>query len=147
MHHSCARVRARVRARVCARVRPNTVPHLEQAGYRAGKTLYGLPYVWRLAPSDNKICPDLAQLDLEDNYLTDDGCTALALAIAHGHLVAHELWLAGNPAITPGKRGAMKSELGSPGAPYKSIVSFTPSATGSPFHEDGTISDRTGGRI
>ena len=97
--------------------------------------------------SEKHVCPDLAQLDLEDNYLTDDGCTALALAIAHGHLVAHELWLAGNPAITPGKRGAMKSELGSPGAPYKSIVSFTPSATGSPFHEDGTISDRTGGRI
>ena len=34
----------------------------EQAGYRAGKTLYGLPYDWRLAPSENKICPDLAQL-------------------------------------------------------------------------------------
>ena len=38
------------------------VRHAEQAGYRAGKTLYGLPYDWRLAPSENKICPDLAQL-------------------------------------------------------------------------------------
>ena len=61
-HHCCARVRAGDRAKVSARVRPKTVPHLEQAGYRAGKTLYGLPYDWRLAPSDNKICPDLAQL-------------------------------------------------------------------------------------
>ena len=38
------------------------VRHAGQAGYRAGKTLYGLPYDWRLAPSENKICPDLAQL-------------------------------------------------------------------------------------
>ena len=45
-----------------ATTRPSVVRHAEQAGYRAGKTLYGLPYDWRLSPSENKICPDLAQL-------------------------------------------------------------------------------------
>ena len=80
VHYSCARVRARVRARVCARVRPNTVPHLEQAGYRAGKTLYGLPYDWRLAPSDNKICPDLAQLVM---HVTNTTAHRKVVLVAH----------------------------------------------------------------
>ena len=66
VRHSCAGsgpgLGLGFRARVRARVRPSVVRRAEQAGYRAGKTLYGLPYDWRLAPSENKICPDLAQL-------------------------------------------------------------------------------------
>ena len=93
------------------------------------------------------VSPDLQQLDFEDNYIGDEGCDALAAAIGSGNLIAKELWLHGNTAVTPTKRGALKAQLGDPAAPHKSIVLFDPVSTGSPFHEDGTISSATGGRI
>ena len=49
-----------------------------------------------LRPSTEKhVSPELTQLDLEDNYLTDEACAALEGCDFGGHLVAHELWLAG----------------------------------------------------
>ena len=56
------------------------VLHLEKAGYRAGTTLYGLPFDWRLAPTENKICPDLAHLL---HHVTNTTSYRKAVLVAH----------------------------------------------------------------
>ena len=35
---------------------------LEKSGYRAGTSLFGVPYDWRLPPTRNKLCADLARI-------------------------------------------------------------------------------------
>jgi pimeloyl-ACP methyl ester carboxylesterase len=43
-----------------AKVFWDMVVQLEKAGYRAGNNLFGVPYDWRLPPTENKLCADLA---------------------------------------------------------------------------------------
>ena len=45
-----------------AKVFWDMVQALEKAGYRAGSTLYGVPFDWRLPPTENKLCADLARV-------------------------------------------------------------------------------------
>jgi hypothetical protein len=44
-----------------AKVFWDMIAHLERAGYRAGTNLYGVPFDWRLFPTENKLCADLAR--------------------------------------------------------------------------------------
>ena len=44
-----------------AQVYWDMIAHLERAGYRAGVNLFGVPFDWRYAPTDNHLCEDLAR--------------------------------------------------------------------------------------
>ena len=53
---------------------------LEKAGYRAGSNLFGVPYDWRLAPTENKLCADLATVL---HHVTNNTRHRKALLAAH----------------------------------------------------------------
>ena len=44
-----------------AKVFWDMIAHLERAGFRAGANLFGVPFDWRLPPTENKLCADLAR--------------------------------------------------------------------------------------
>jgi hypothetical protein len=53
---------------------------LEKAGYRAGRNLYGVPFDWRLPPTENKLCADLARVL---HRITNTTAHRKALLVAH----------------------------------------------------------------
>jgi pimeloyl-ACP methyl ester carboxylesterase len=45
-----------------AKVFWDLIQSLERAGYRAGETLFGVPFDWRFGPDENHFCADLARM-------------------------------------------------------------------------------------
>jgi len=63
-----------------AKVYWDMIGQLERAGFRAGTNLFGVPFDWRLPPTENKLCADLARTL---HLATNDTAHRKAIVVGH----------------------------------------------------------------